>query len=117
MPWSAAPATHVRDVPLPAGEADDVSYDHAQEAADASVATPPLQNGRGSMLRDAPLLRESPKTRASLAWTAAALAVPLPTGMQDVDGAFAAEPVDPLWALTKEAEMLDAIAQTAGVFV
>jgi hypothetical protein len=37
--------------------------------------------------------------------------------MQDVDGAFAAEPVDPLWALTKEAEMLDAIAQTAGVFV
>src|SRR5262245_10466565 len=96
MPWSAAPpGAQVRDLPLPAAEANDVSYDRAQEAADVSVvATPLLQNGRGSMLRDAPLRRESPKTHASPEWTARTVVVPLPAGMQNVDSAFAAEPVD-----------------------
>jgi len=121
MPWSdAPPGAHVRDVPLPAGEANDVSYDRAQEAANVEVvvATPPLQNGRGSMLRDAPLRRDSPKTHASPAWTTAARAVPLPTrGMQEIDSAFAAEPVDPLWAPAREAEMLGEIAQTTGLQV
>ena len=120
MPWSDAPlGAYVRDVPLPAGEANDVSYDRAQAAADVEVAaTPSLHNGRGSMLRDAPLRRESSKTHAPPAWTAAALTTPLPTGgMQEIDSAFAAEPVDALWAPTREAEMLSEIAQTSGLQV
>src|ERR1044072_763580 len=78
---------HVRDIPLPPGEANDVSYDRAQKGTDVEVvATPPVQNRRASVLPNAPLRRESPKSQVSPAWMAASLAVPLPPrGMQEID--------------------------------
>lgn len=108
---------HVDDAPLPAGKANNVSYDPARKAADAVVVAKPPQHERRSELRDAPLRRESPQTRAFKTWRADALAAPLPTGMQNVDSAFAAEPVDSLWAPNREAEILSKIAQTTGLQV
>jgi hypothetical protein len=112
-----SPVARVDNAPLPAGAANDVSYDRARKAADVAVVATPAQDGRASELRDAPLRRASPQTHAFPTWTADALAVPLPTGMQNVDSAFAAEPVDPLWATNREAEILGELAQTTGLQV
>ena len=113
----APPAAHVDDAPLAVGEAHDVSYDRARKATDVAVVATPPRDGRGRELRNAPLRRESPKTHAFPTWIADVVAVPLPTGMQNVDSAFAAEPVDPQWAPNREAEILGEIAQTTGLQV
>jgi hypothetical protein len=109
------PGAHVDDAPLPIRKTDDFSTRGERKTAAVTVtARPPFNE---------PASGGPPKTQSSPAWTPDLLrnlggfAIPPPSGMESIDNAFAAEPVDPAWAPGREADILEEISQTTGLQV
>ncbi len=104
-------------LPVPVVTAPQPTADvsHNRESPHGGDVT--VVSAAANVLAEAPLRDVLPKTRVVPTWKADAFETPPPSGMQNVDDAFAAEAVDPLWAPNREAEVLGEIARTPGLQV